>query len=60
MIIQSILTTRMLLNIRKEAQRTIYVEPESSAIRAFETGPLTTLEVVRVPDDDSQFENNVE
>jgi hypothetical protein len=49
--IQSLLTTRILLNIRKAAQvNPTYSEPESTL--AFEMRQQTTFEGVRVPSDD--------
>jgi hypothetical protein len=59
MIIQSLLTTRILLNIRKAAHlNSDHTGPDMSTL-AFEMRPQTTVEGVGVPsDDDHRFENN--
>jgi hypothetical protein len=59
MIIQSLLTTRILLNIRKAAHvNPTCAGPDNSTL-AFEMRPQTMFEGVVVPsDDDHRFKNN--
>jgi hypothetical protein len=59
MIIQSLLTTQILLNIRKAAHVSpTYTRPEISTL-AFAIHPQTLFEEVEVPsDNDLRFENN--
>jgi hypothetical protein len=62
MTIQSLLTTRIFLGIRKAAQvKSIYSAPENLSITdGFEMRPLRTFEGVRVPSEgDCWFGNNV-